>query len=153
MSQNGPGTARMIGAMNEDDRKSSRWSAYIALAIAAVCAWPGAAQAPSGALAGIQTGLWQLRPVSGGQGQARTVCVGNPLQFIQLRHAGQSCTQRILSDDGRRANVRYQCQGGGWGQTDLRVETPRLVSIDTQGIADGGPFHNNYEARRTGDCG
>jgi hypothetical protein len=48
--------------------------------------------------------------------------------------------------------VSYQCIGAGKGRTDIRVETPRLVQIDAQGIADGAPFALSLEGRRTGDC-
>jgi hypothetical protein len=32
------------------------------------------------------------------------------------------------------------------------VETPRLVQIQSQGVADSAPFSFTIEARRTGDC-
>lgn len=127
--------------------------ARIALSLCALAAWPSAAQAPTGALAGIQSGLWQLRSVGGtAQHEPRSVCIREARQMLQLLHEGQSCTPRVISDTGGATTVRYQCQGGGWGQTTVRVETPRLVNIDTQGIAGGGPFHQVLEARRTGDC-
>ncbi len=41
---------------------------------------------------------------------------------------------------------------GGSGRTTIRVETPRLVQIETQGIADQSPFAFSAEARRIGTC-
>lgn len=115
---------------------------------------PGAAQAPAGPLGVLQPGLWQLRSLgASAEGPARTICVRNPGQLLQLRHAGRACTRRVLSQDSSRIEVRYECRGGGWGQTMIRVETPRLAHVDTQGVAGATPFHDVYEARRTGACG
>lgn len=125
----------------------------VLMGIAAVIlvAAPGAAQAPS-AIAGLQSGNWELRDL--GRSGARTqICVRNPARLLQIRHAGQSCPRRVLNEDGRSVTVRYECSRSGWGQTTVSVETARLARIDTQGIAGGSPFHNVYEARRTGDCG
>lgn len=114
---------------------------------------PAAAQSPNGPLAGLQPGLWQLRAIGGASGPApRSVCVRNPVQLLQIRHGGQRCSRRVLDETADTISVRYTCPGGEWGQTELRVETARLANIDTQGIAGGAPFHQIYEARRTGDC-
>lgn len=124
-----------------------------AAAAAGLLALPSAAQAP-GPLANLQPGLWSLRAIGGpARAEARSICVRNPSQLLQIHHAGQRCTRRTLNASGESISVRYECAGGNWGQTELRVETPRLANIDTQGIAGGGPFHRIYEARRTGDCG
>ncbi|NNC72581.1 MAG: hypothetical protein HKN78_06850 [Sphingomonadaceae bacterium] len=122
-------------------------------AVLCLSAVPTAAQAPAGALSSIQTGLWQLRALSGAsQGGTRSICVRNPGQLLQLGHGMQNCQRRVLSDSGNEISVRYECRGSDWGQTSVRVETPRLANIDTQGIRGGGPFHSRYEARRTGSC-
>lgn len=112
---------------------------------------PGAAQAPA-ALAGLQTGIWELRHVGRTQRTPQHICVRNPTRLLQIHHAGIACQRRVLSDSQRSVSIRYECPGAGWGQTTLNVETPRLARIDTQGIEGGRPFHNVYEARRTGDC-
>ena len=114
---------------------------------------PSAAQAP-GPLASLQPGLWSLRVIGGAaRPEGRSICVRNAAQLLQVHHAGQRCTRRTLNSSREAITVRYECAGGNWGQTELRVETPRLAHIDTQGIAGGGPFHQVYEARRTGECG
>ncbi len=123
------------------------------LGVLCLAAVPGVAQAPTGALSSIQPGLWQLRAVGGStNGQARSICVRNPNQLLQLGRNTGNCRRRVLSDSGNEISVRSECSGGDWGQTSVRVETPRLANIDTQGIRGGGPFHGRYEARRTGTC-
>lgn len=128
-------------------------SLRILAATATLFVLPGAAQAP-GPLASLQTGEWSLRAIGGAaRPAARRICVSNPEQFLQLHHAGQRCSRRTIGSSREAVTVRYECPGGNWGQTALRIETPRLARIDTQGIAGGGPFHQIYEARRTGECG
>ena len=72
--------------------------------------------------------------------------------LLQLRHPNNVCSRFVISDDPRGATVQYSCASGGNGRTTIRVETPRLVQIDTQGIADQSPFAFSAEARRVGDC-
>jgi hypothetical protein len=50
------------------------------------------------------------------------------------------------------ATVHYSCPGSGWGRTTVRVETPRLARVETQGIAGKAPFAFTAEARRVGAC-
>lgn len=114
-------------------------------------ATPGVAQAPA-ALASLQNGIWELRDVGRSSGSPEHICVRNAERLIQIHHAGNACPRRVLSSDSRSVTIRYECSGSGWGRTTLNVETPRLARIDTQGIDGGSPFHNVYEARRTGDC-
>lgn len=103
------------------------------------------------ALSQVETGQWELRDKQQG-GRARSICLNDPVQLIQLRHPGRVCSRYVVTDVARHAVVTYQCSEVGQGRTDLRVETPRLVQIDTQGVADHAPFAANLEARRTGDC-
>lgn len=102
------------------------------------------------ALASLEPGLWQLR----GEGEAtRTICVADPHSLIQLRHGATPCSRLVIASDKSSATIHYSCPGAGWGRTTLRVETPRLARIDTQGIADNEPFAFIAEARRIGPCG
>lgn len=114
-------------------------------------ATPGVAQAPT-ALAGLQNGIWELRDTRRSSRTPEHICVRDTARLIQIHHAGNACPRRVLSEDSRSVTIRYECAGSGWGQTTINVETPRLIRIDTQGIDGGSPFHNAYEARRTGDC-
>jgi hypothetical protein len=49
--------------------------------------------------------------------------------------------------------VQYSCANAGNGRTTVRVETPRLVQIESQGTVNREPFSIQLEGRRTGGCG
>jgi hypothetical protein len=110
---------------------------------------PAATQQP-GPLAQLERGRWQLRMPAGNAIGA--VCLGDPLLLAQPQHGPQPCTREILSSNGRAVTVAYSCPGMGRGRTELRVETPRLVQIDSQGLHNGAPFALRAEARRVGPC-
>lgn len=103
------------------------------------------------ALAGLEPGLWDLRSLDPGEPSLR-VCVRDPQSLLQLRHPGQACRRFVVDDSPDRTSVSYSCPGTGHGLTVVRVETPRLVQIDSQGVADGAPFALDLEGRRTGAC-
>lgn len=120
--------------------------AILSLAAAAPAQAPGLA-----ALAPVERGQWQLT----GQGTthgSRTLCVADPAALLQLRHSGTQCSRFVIENGAAVATVHYTCPGAGHGRTTVRVETPRLVRLDTQGVADGTPFALSYEGRRTGEC-
>jgi hypothetical protein len=119
------------------------------LIVTAFCLAAAPAQAPD-PIAGIEPGSWRLRELSGGE--TVTMCVADPHQLLQIRHAGAACERTTLDGDGSRATVRYVCAGTGYGRTSVVVETRQLVRIRTQGIKEGAPFDFEYEARRTGAC-
>lgn len=119
------------------------------LSLVPLLAWPAAAQAP-GPLAQVERGQWQL--VGPGGNAAGTVCLGDPLLLAQPQHGPQPCTREILSSDAHSVTVNYVCPGMGRGLTILRVETPRLVQIDSQGLHYGAPFALRAQARKTGPC-
>jgi len=124
----------------------------ISIALAAVllmAAWPAATQQP-GPLAQIERGQWQLRDAGGNA--AGTICLGDPLLLAQPQHGPQPCTREILTSDAHSVTVNYSCPGMGRGRTMLRVETPRLVQIDSQGLHHGAPFALRAQARRIGVC-
>lgn len=109
----------------------------------------GPQPAPQTALAQIERGQWLLKEKLGSE---RKICFTAPVSFIQLAHGPAPCEQFVISQDQRSATVRYSCTGHGQGRTTVTVETPRLVRIDTQGVLDGAPFDQEYEARRIGSC-
>lgn len=120
--------------------------------LAAGIAMPAPAQAP--ALAGLgklETGNWELR-TRGEGGAVRNLCLADARQLLQLRHPGRNCSRFIVTDTAAQVVVTYDCAAAGNGRTDLRIETPRLVQIQSQGIADSAPFDFSMEARRTGAC-
>ena len=121
-----------------------------ASALAGATAVP--AQAPSLAmLDGLEKGSWQLRE-RGSDTVLQTVCVGDARRMIQIQHPRANCSRYIIEDTPKSVTVHYTCPGAGHGRTSIRSETNRLVQIDTQGIADGKPFSQSIEARRTGGC-
>jgi hypothetical protein len=113
---------------------------------------PAAAEAPvPTALAAMQPGQWQLRSLDG-SAPPKTLCIGDPRVLLQLRHSNAACNKLILTNNATEAVVSYSCAAAGNGRTTVRVETPRVVQIESQGIADKSPFDWTYEGRRVGDC-
>ena len=99
----------------------------------------------------LESGRWELRERSGATPQR--ICLQNGRRLIQLRHAGLACDSYVVSDGPGAVVVQYTCRGKGYGRTEIRRETNRLVQVQSQGIVDGLPFVIAAEARRVGDCG
>jgi len=112
---------------------------------------PTAPLRPIKALLSVQPGLWDIRSRDNPEA-SRTLCMSDPKVLLQLRHPNNVCSRFVIADDGHEATVQYSCPSGGSGRTTIRVETPRLVQIETQGIADQSPFAFSAEARRMGTC-
>lgn len=104
------------------------------------------------ALTHIETGQWQLKE-PGATAIARSLCVTDPDVLLQLGHSGAQCSRFVIADTPDTATVHYTCPGAGHGRTTISMETPRLLRIQTQGIAGGAPFDLDYEGRRIGACG
>ena len=122
----------------------------LALGCAAASAGPG--QAPSLAMLDrLEKGSWQLRE-RGKDDVLQTICVGDARRMIQIQHPRSTCSRYVIEDTPNSVTVHYTCPGAGHGRTSIRSETNRLVQIDTQGIAEGRPFSQAIEARRTGGC-
>lgn len=111
-----------------------------------------AAQGPQLAmLSQLQRGQWTVTPDDGSQ--ARRICLGSPVQLVQLRHGSRATCSRFVAEDAPgRVTVQYTCRRDGYGRTTIRRETDTLVQIESQGVADGRPFQFRAEARRTGTC-
>jgi hypothetical protein len=113
----------------------------------------GAVSAQGDALAmltGLQRGKWVVASRDGGP--SRTLCLGDPAQLVQLRHAGDACSRYVVEDAADKVTVQYTCKRNGYGRTSIRKETASLVQIESQGIEGGLPFQFKAEARRTGAC-
>lgn len=127
-----------------------------AIALGAICllSAPALTQGQAGltALALLEPGQWQLRDLDNPRAPARNLCVPDPNSLIQVEHPGAPCSRLVLADAARQATVHYTCPSNGFGRTSLRVETPRLAKIDTQGIIGNAPFALRAEARRVGPC-
>lgn len=119
--------------------------------LAAALAVPAMGQKPALAMLDrLDRGDWELRYRDGG---GRThICLGDPENFIQLRHQGEKCRRVVVQDSDSEITVQYTCPGRGYGRTNIRRETGSLVQIDSQGISGGLPFAFAAEARRTGAC-
>lgn len=110
------------------------------------------AQAPTLAMLDrLEKGNWQLRE-RGQDSVAHSMCLGDARRMIQIAHPRANCSRYIIEDTPNSVTVHYTCPGAGHGRTTIRSETNRLVQIDTQGIAEGRPFSQAFEARRTGPC-
>lgn len=107
---------------------------------------------PLTALAQLEPGLWQLRDLDEAGARPQSLCVADPHILMQIQHRNSPCTRLVIANDPKGATVHYTCPATGFGRTSLRVETPRLAKIDTQGISDKIPFAYRIEARRTGAC-
>ena len=103
------------------------------------------------ALMHIEVGQWQLKE-GDATAAARSLCVTDPAVLLQLGHPGAQCSRFVIADAPDGATVHYTCPGAGHGRTTITLETPRLLHLQTQGIAGGGPFDMDYEARRVGAC-
>jgi hypothetical protein len=115
-------------------------------------AWPGAGQQPGAIpmLTRLESGLWELRGPS--NGRIAAICLGNPIQLTQPRHGTAACSRDVVAADANSMTVNYSCPGAGRGRTTIRIETPRLIQIDSQGLDHGAPFALRAEARRIGAC-
>ncbi|HEX2802609.1 MAG TPA: DUF3617 family protein [Sphingomicrobium sp.] len=111
----------------------------------------GAALAAAGpsALSRAEGGLWEI---ARGKSDPVQVCIANPAMFAQFEHRKAKCSRSVIRDDGTRATVHYTCAGGGFGQSDVTMLTPRSLRVETQGISDGAPFKYKLQAHRVGDC-
>ena len=126
----------------------------VAIVAAMILAGPGLTQAAGklSALARLEPGLWKLRNLDD-QRPLAAICVGDPNLLMQIQHRNSPCSRLVIANGAHTATVQYTCPTGGFGRTSIRVETPRLAQIDTQGIVDNTPFGYRAEARRVGSCG
>ncbi len=111
-----------------------------------------APEAPLAALGAIEPGYWELRS-RGDQSENRSICVSDPAALLNLQHEGAPCSRFVIYNAQRMATVQYSCASAGNGQTTIRVETPRLVQIESQGVRNREPFSVQLEGRRLGLCG
>ncbi len=133
---------------------SKRGLTILALAGAlAAPSWSQPAQAPAlVALANIERGQWVLRSRED-PSENRSVCIADPRSLLQIRHSGANCSRYVIESAAKTATVHYTCPGQGHGRTTIRVETGKLVQIESQGIVMGEPFAVALEGRKTGACG
>ena len=103
------------------------------------------------ALSGAAGGLWEVGRSADGKGAER-LCLADPSVLAQWEHRTARCTRVVISDVGTRAKFHYTCANGGFGDSEIRLLTPRTLRVNTQGISDHYPFGYTLHARRVGDC-
>ncbi|QPQ55988.1 hypothetical protein IC614_05260 [Allosphingosinicella flava] len=101
------------------------------------------------ALSALDSGRWQIRDLDSGASQ--TLCVGDRRVLMQIRHGAAQCEWTVIRNEARQSTITYSCPNGS-GRTAMRLETPRLAQIDSQGVLNGIPYGMRAEARRTGAC-
>jgi len=103
------------------------------------------------ALAPASGGLWDVSTSASGHNPTR-ICVPSVDVLAQFEHRNARCTRNVTRDSGTSAEINYQCSNGEFGRSAMTLVTPRSLTIDTQGISGGLPFHYKLYARRMGDC-
>lgn len=123
------------------------------LAAAFLVALPAYAFATSGlpSLAKLEPGRWQIRDLDSNT-ERRSVCIGDPMLLAQIEHDGPPCAADVVESGPIGGTVRYTCPGRGFGQSTIKMETPRAAGIVTQGINANRPFSYRASARKIGDC-
>lgn len=116
---------------------------------------PGRTQNPQPgampALSLVQTGQWLLKSRANPD-RNRSVCVSDVRALLQVEHGAAMCNRFVIANTPRETTVHYTCPGSGHGRTTIKVETPRLIQIESQGIARKEPFAVEFEGRRIGEC-
>jgi hypothetical protein len=103
------------------------------------------------ALSKIERGRWQVRELDSAVAPV-ALCLGDAAQILRFAHRNASCQADVFEDGTKGVTIQYSCPGRGFGHTHVRVETPRAMMIDTQGLSNGRPFAYRLEARRVGAC-
>ena len=96
-------------------------------------------------------GLWEVSKSAAGA-RAERRCVPSAATLAQWEHYRAQCTRVVISSTGTEAVIHYTCPGDGFGQSKIKVITPRSLRIETQGISGGYPFNYVLHARRIGEC-
>jgi hypothetical protein len=101
------------------------------------------------ALNTVQKGKWAVRD---SEGNERMTCVRDPYQVLRPERVTTPCQHVLMESTASRATVRSSCTGHGTLLTRITVDTPRQVTVDMQGVIDGQPFSETYDAKRIGEC-
>ncbi len=128
-----------------------RWGLVAAVAIGSAAAAQPAAAPTLQAMRAVAPGNWSLRS-PGSPEAARESCVADTAVLFRLRLRSAQCSRFVIEDTPRIATVHYTCPGAGHVRTTIHVDTPRTLRIESEGIVDGMPFADAFEARRVGTC-
>jgi hypothetical protein len=99
-----------------------------------------------------EPGLWELHEFGNPSAPRLTLCLADPQVLMQVEHRGLPCSSLVLADDKQSATVHYTCPASGYGRTSVRWISPRVITVDTQGIRDKRPFAYRADARRVRGC-
>ncbi|MET3711033.1 hypothetical protein ABIC65_001735 [Sphingomonas trueperi] len=97
----------------------------------------------------IQKGKWAARD---SEGKERVMCVRDPYQILRPEKITTPCQNVVMESAASRATVRSVCTGHGTMLTRITTDTPRQVTVEMQGVIDGQPFSETYDAKRIGEC-
>ena len=128
-----------------------RCAPLVALVLASAGVAQPAAAPTLRAMQAVAPGQWALRN-PGSPEAARDSCVADTAVLLRLRLRSAQCSRFVIDDTPRIATVHYTCPGSGHVRTTIHVDTPRVLRIESEGIVDGMPFADAYEARRVGTC-
>lgn len=135
------------------DGRAVRLAAGLAIgALTIAASAPRSAGQSPAALSRLQPGLWQIRELGNDRATPQSICIADPAMLLQVKHYREACSRLVVADRADETTVHYTCPANGFGRTWLRVETPRLAKIDTQGIIDKTPFAFRAEVRLVGPC-
>ena len=123
-----------------------RLSVRVAACLAAAAVFGGAS---GSVFSNAEPGLWEITRTGS---QTVKLCLPSLAALAQYEHRGARCSRSVIRDDGTAATIHYTCAGGDFGQTDLKLVTPRSLTVRTQGISAGAPFKYTLLARRVGAC-
>gem|GEM_PF-2125553 len=112
---------------------------------------PPPPEAAPDVLAGLEPGLWEFKDVDH-PGKPERRCIPSLRELFQPAQPGLACRHFLAENRPGHAAVAYDCAARGQGRTTLRVETRRLLRIESHGVAEGRPFAVRLEARRVGAC-
>ena len=132
--------------------RSSTVRLCVAAVAMTVCGGLATAAAAPGltALKRIERGEWQLKSI-GTNAPAQTLCIADPRVLIHYGHDVVQCQHSVVANDANTTTLHYTCKASH-GQTTVKVATPRSFNLETQGIINGAPFEDEFEARRIGAC-
>jgi len=119
--------------------------------VACVAAAGDVAHAPLAVVGAIEPGQWQIKEI-GTTTPPRSLCVNDPDMLVQLDHKGGDCSRFVIDDQPRLAVVSYICPAAGRGRTIIRLESPKDLRLETQGVFAGVPFDRSFHAHRLGPC-
>lgn len=134
------------------DGRAIRLAAGLAIAALTIAASPPKSADQPLALSRLQPGLWQIRELGNDRATPQMLCIADPAMLLQVKHHKEPCSRLVIADEADEATVHYTCPANGFGRTWMRVETPRLAKIDTQGIVNKAPFAFRAEVRLVGPC-